>query len=186
MNTVIKKHILNPDAWVDSYNDMFVTYTLNRVGHLETAKDLVQETFLAAFIAAPNYKGNAKESTWLTSILKRKIVDYYRRCNTQKGKAFKWAKRTNKCQEYNWLEEKVADSSSEKEIMKLDSNAVNDFIQLTIKNLPKKQAQVIKLKTMGWKTDDICEELGINQSNLWVILHRARQSLKFKLGDLMG
>ncbi|MFS4493495.1 RNA polymerase sigma factor [Maribacter sp. 2308TA10-17] len=186
MNTVIKKRILNPEAWVESYNDMFVTYTLNRVGHLETARDLVQDTFLAAFLAAPNYKGDAKESTWLIAILKRKIIDYYRKCNTRKGKAFMRAGEANRNQNYNWLEEKVANSACEDEITKLDSQVVNDIIHTTIENLPARQAQIIRLKTLGWKTNDICEELGINQSNLWVTLHRARKSLKFQLGSLMG
>ncbi len=185
MNTVMEKHILNPDAWIDSYNDMFVGYTSNKVDHIEIAKDLVQETFLDAFIAVPSYRGDAKERTWLMSILKRKIIDYYRKCNTKKGKAFLWVNHINRNADYNWLEEKVVDASYEDQVFKLDSKELNDIIKSTINNLPKIQAEVIKLKTLGWETIEICEELGINRSNLWVILHRARKSLKFRLSNLM-
>ena len=34
-----------------------------------------------------NFKGEASERTWLISILKRKIIDHYRKINSNKGKA---------------------------------------------------------------------------------------------------
>ncbi len=47
------------------------------------AKDLVQETFFAGFKSAKNYKGDATERTWLIAILKRKIIDHYRKINSK-------------------------------------------------------------------------------------------------------
>ena len=44
--------------------------------------------------------------------------------------------------------------------------------------LPKKQADVFIKKTIqGMDTEDICKELNISASNLWVIVHRARTNL---------
>ena len=186
MNTIAKKHMLNPDGWINSYNDMFVYYTSSRVSHIEIAKDLVQETFLDAFVAAPNYRGDARERTWLMAILKRKIIDHYRECNTKKGRAFMLANQASGKEDYSWLQDKVANSDCEDGISQLDYKAMKDIIKSRIKSLPKLQSQVITLKISGWETNDICEELGVTQSNLWVILHRARKSLKSQLRSLMN
>ena len=78
---------LNPDSWVDLYADYLFNYAIARVSDAEIAKDLVQETFFAGLNSAKNYKGDAAERTWLIAILKRKVIDYYRKSNSKKGKA---------------------------------------------------------------------------------------------------
>ncbi len=40
---------------------------------------MVQETLLAALEARTGYAGRASEKTWLTGILKHKIIDFIRR-----------------------------------------------------------------------------------------------------------
>ncbi len=43
------------------------------------AEDLVQETMLSAYQARDKFRGGSSERTWLVSILKRKIIDHYRK-----------------------------------------------------------------------------------------------------------
>ena len=78
---------LEPEHWVDRYADYLYNYALARVSDAEMAKDLVQETFIAGLQSAPQFKGNAAERTWLVAILKRKVIDQYRKANSRKGKA---------------------------------------------------------------------------------------------------
>ena len=80
-------NILDPNTWVDKYSDYLYNYTIVRVNDREIAQDLVQETFFAGLKSIKNFKGEASERTWLISILKRKIIDYYRKINSNKGKA---------------------------------------------------------------------------------------------------
>jgi len=80
-------HKLQPEKWAESYADYMINYTYSRISHYESAKDIVQETFLSALKAMPNYRGDANERTWLIAILKRKIIDYYRKKNSYKGQA---------------------------------------------------------------------------------------------------
>ena len=103
-------HKLQPDTWVDLYADYLYNYTIARVSDAEIAKDLVQETFLAGLKSAKNYKGDAAERTWLIAILKRKVIDHYRKINSKKGKAevrMNYSSQTDA--EGDWLEEQVAD-----------------------------------------------------------------------------
>ena len=61
---------LHPETWVDRYADYLFNYAMVRVGDEDTAKDLVQETFIAGLKSAKNFEGNAAERTWLVAILK--------------------------------------------------------------------------------------------------------------------
>ncbi|MEX0275589.1 MAG: sigma-70 family RNA polymerase sigma factor [Flavobacteriaceae bacterium] len=172
-------HSLYPDTWVDSYADYLYNYTMTRVNDREIAKDLVQETFLAGLKSAKNFKGDASERTWLVAILKRKIIDHYRKINSKKGRAevhMDYAPQTDA--EGDWLEQQVADPISTLKSDAFENEELGMAIQECISQLPPKQGKVFTLKTIkGMSTEDICNELNINPSNLWVMIHRARTSL---------
>ena len=172
-------HQLHPDTWVDSYADYLFNYAISRVSDTEIAKDLVQETFFAGLKSAKNYKGEAAERTWLIAILKRKVIDYYRKINSKKGKAeVRMSYSSNSDAEGDWLEEQVADPFSSFENDPIENEELGMAIYECMSKLPKKQSLVFTMKTIrGMSTEDICNELGINPSNLWVMIHRARTAL---------
>ncbi len=79
-----KKQILEPQKWVERYGDYLYNYTIVRVNDQAKAEDLVQETFLAGLKGRDGFQGKSSERTWLISILKRKIIDTYRKQYTSK------------------------------------------------------------------------------------------------------
>ena len=172
-------HKINPNNWIDLYSDYLFNYTISRVNDREMAKDLVSETFLAGLKSMANFKGEASERTWLISILKRKIIDYYRKINSNKGKAeVRMSYSSDNDAEGDWLEERVADPFDKTAEDKLENSELGDAIYDCLGKLPEKQAQVFKMKTiLGYDTETICNELEITASNLWVIIHRARTAL---------
>ena len=179
LKTYMTPYLLHPDTWVDQYADYLFNYAVTRVSDAEIAKDLVQETFLAGLKSAKNYKGEAAERTWLIAILKRKVIDHYRKINSKKGKAeVRMTYNSNIDSDGDWLEEQVADPFSLLENDEIENEELGLAIQNCIDKLPKKQAQVFKMKTIqGISTEDICNELRINPSNLWVMIHRSRTAL---------
>jgi RNA polymerase sigma-70 factor (ECF subfamily) len=170
---------LHPNTWVDRYANYLFNYAIARVNDAEVAKDLIQETFFAGLKSAENYMGAATERTWLIAILKRKIIDHYRKINSKKGKAeIRMQYTANTESEGNWLEEQVADPFSLQENDALENEELGLAIQDCIDTLPEKQQLVFTMKTIrGLSTEDICNELNINPSNLWVMVHRARTAL---------
>lgn len=171
-------HQINPDKWIDSYSDYLFNYTISRVSDREIAQDLVQDTFLAALKSMKNFKGEASERTWLISILKRKIIDHYRKINSNKGKAEVRINYKDSESEGDWLEERVADPFDKTAEDTLQNSELGDAIHGCLGKLPKKQADVFKMKTiLGHETEVICNELNITASNLWVIIHRARTAM---------
>ncbi|MEM1338257.1 MAG: sigma-70 family RNA polymerase sigma factor [Bacteroidota bacterium] len=172
-------HELHPENWVDNYADYLYNYAVARVSDAEIAKDLVQETFFAGLNSAKNYKGDAAERTWLIAILKRKVIDHYRKINSKKGKAEVRINYSSGDEgEGDWLEERVADPFGKGGDAALENEELGSAIQECLGKLPKKQSLVFTMKTIqGMSTEDICNELGINPSNLWVMIHRARTAL---------
>lgn len=171
-------HQINPNKWIDLYSDYLFNYTVTRVSDREIAQDLVQETFLAGLKSMKNFKGEASERTWLISILKRKIIDHYRKINSNKGKAEVRINYNDSESEGDWLEERVADPFDKTAEDNLQNNELGNAIQNCLGKLPTKQAEVFRMKTiLDYETEVICSELSITASNLWVIIHRARTAM---------
>jgi RNA polymerase sigma-70 factor (ECF subfamily) len=78
-----KTNLLDPHQWVSRYADYLYSYALGRLNDEELCRDLVQETFLAALEKAGQFKGLSTERTWLTAILKHKVIDVYRKKSAQ-------------------------------------------------------------------------------------------------------
>ena len=100
---------IDPTKWVDKYSDYLFNFTIVRVNDRELAHDLISETFLAGLKSMKNFKGEATERTWLISILKRKIIDYYRKINSKKGRAEVKINYSEDSSEGDWLEEQAPD-----------------------------------------------------------------------------
>lgn len=175
-----KKHVLNPSNWVDKHADYLFNYAIGRVSNYHTAKDLVQETFFAGLKAADNFKGEASERTWLIAILKRKIIDYYRKINSNKGQAeVKINNLTTAENGTDWLEERVPAHWLNNAEKNIENKELGIVLKQCIENLPEKYRMVFKMKTIeDIDTKEICKELNISASNLWVIIHRARTQLQ--------
>ncbi len=171
-------HSLDPNKWVDKYSDYLFNYTIVRVNDREVANDLISETFLAALKSAKYFKGKASERTWLISILKRKIIDYYRKINSRKGKAEVKIHYSEDYNEGEWLEEQVPDQFDRTAEDEMENNELGLAILECLDSINEKHAAIFKRKTIdGADTEAICNEFGITPSNLWVIIHRARTAL---------
>lgn len=172
-------HKLDPNHWITLYSDYLFNYAISRVNDREIAQDLVSETFLSGLKSMVNFKGKASERTWLTSILKRKIIDHYRKTNSNKGKAevrMGYSYPTES--EGDWLEERVADPFGKTAEDVMENVELGDAIYNCLSKLPEKQARIFELKRItGYDTETICNKLNITSSNLWVQIHRARTAL---------
>jgi RNA polymerase sigma-70 factor (ECF subfamily) len=180
-----KEITLNPDKWIDSYADYLFNYAVVRVNDSDLAKDLVQETFFAGLKSAKNFLGKSTERTWLVSILKRKVIDHYRKINSKKGQA---EVRMNFYEdgenEGNWLEERVPQSWNNASEQAIENQELKTQLDVCIDKLPEKYGMVFRMKTIQeFETEEICKELDITASNLWVIVHRARTQLRKCMED---
>jgi len=182
------KHTLKPQNWVEQHGNYLFNYAIVRVNDREKAEDLVQETFLAGLKAQDNFQGKSSERTWLISILKRKIIDTYRKQYSSKVSSMSDYEqdisdgdfyRTEDPFKGHWLEGKGPHSNSILPEGEMEQGELREIISLCIKALPPNLAAAFAMKMIDEAdSDEICKELGITSSNLWVMLHRARLKMR--------
>ena len=181
--------ILNPEKWIDSYADYLYSFAYNRVNDEEAAKDLVQETFLSALKARDGFKGEASEKTWLVSILKRKIIDLYRKNAAHPQQSFEESDQYKVAYSHYFTETGFIKGEWNKTVAPKPWNVSekNNIEQKEFKiilgkclgKLPKAWASIFSLKYLEeQESDTICKELQITSSNYWVIIHRAKLQMR--------
>ncbi len=184
-----EKNILEPEKWIDRYGDILFNYTITRINKREVAEDLVQETFFSAYKARESFQHEASEKTWLIAILKRKIIDHYRKKSTQNelnifDKDSKDDFMNHFFDKEGGYEGHWTDSSSPQEWRKdfqtsVESDEFNAILKNCLGKLSEKTSAVFTLKNMeDLDSDEICKELQISPSNYWVLMHRAKLQLR--------
>ncbi len=173
---------IDPNSWVDDYSDNLYRYAIVRVNDAQMAEDLVQETFLAGLKNLHTFQGKSNTQTWLIAILKRKIIDHYRKKSSRKEYSFdepdeRFADKM--MMKDQWVKEKAPLSWNINADEQLENEEFMQILKACIKHLPEKWASCFVLKVMEeMKSDEVCKELELTSSNLWVILHRARLQLR--------
>ena len=183
-----EKHTLEPQLWVDRYGDYLYNYAVVRVNDPEKAGDLVQDTFLAGLKAEERFQGRSTERTWLISILKRKIIDVYRKSYSSKESSISEYEEDIWDGDYyngaepfkgHWLEGKGPHSHSLIPDGELEQKELMLILEKCISLLPANLSAVFILKMIDETgSEEVCKELGITPSNLWVMLHRARLKMR--------
>jgi RNA polymerase sigma-70 factor (ECF subfamily) len=178
-------HLSNSENWVNDYGDYLYSIALLRVGDSQVAEDMVQETFMAALNAADTFEGKSSERTWFVSILKCKIIDYYRKNQrfvrfTQEGDATELPDfQTEGEMKGSWKTEYGPSDWGDNPLKSLEESEFQSVLQKCISELPRNLAAIFTIREIeDWKTEDICKEFEITPSNLWVRLHRARTQLR--------
>lgn len=180
-------HTLNCDAWVDNYTDYLYTLALYKVGKKEEAEDLVQETFLSAYKNRDTYNGAAAEKTWLTAILKNKIIDYYRKSKVTDSFS-DYLDKTEVSFENSffdnnnygrWHEEIGGNFFSKASDHYLISKEFQHFLSICLEKMPTKLRSIFISKYIDEdKAENICKEHMISPSNYWVIIFRSKTLLR--------
>ncbi len=146
------------------------------------AEDVVQDTLIAVLEKPERFAGQSTLRTYVTAIMKHKIVDVLRAGN-----------RTRQIETYD--DQSEADAIDA--LFAADGHTVEkprewgnpdatleqkDFfrvMELCLEKLPPKTARVFMMREwLEFDTEEICKEIGLSTSNVWVILYRARLRLR--------
>ena len=148
----------------------------------DVAEDVVQDTLLAALQGASGFSGRSSLKTWLTGILKHKIVDVIRR----KGRepAFASLDEESQLEDLDALFDETGHWENPPANWGNPESALSQqqfmtVMQMCLEKLPPNTARVFMMReVMELESDEICKELAITSTNLWVILYRARIALR--------
>lgn len=151
-----------------------------------SAEDVVQDTLLAAITGQASFTGRSSLKTWLTGILKHKIVDAIRK-RQREPLALAAFNEELDLDDFDALfndrgawDSPPADWGDPEQA--LNRSQFFDVLDLCLTKLPANTARVFVMReVMELETEEICKELTITANNLWVILYRARMSLRLCL-----
>ena len=149
----------------------------------DSAEDVVQETLLAALAGQERFTGKSSVKTWLTGILKHKIVDAIRR--RQRDPIFESSlpdeidlEEFDGLFRWNGAWGTPPSDWGDPELV-LSRQQFFDVMQFCLDKLPPNTGRVFMMReVMELESDEICKELKITANNLWVMLYRARMALR--------
>jgi RNA polymerase sigma-70 factor (TIGR02943 family) len=171
--------------WVEIHGDYLFNFAIGQVRDTNTAEDLVQETFLAALKSQNNFSVRSSERTWLVSILRHKLYDHLRKTCRERAVRVEplpahQAEGDALDESMLWIHQIAAESTSPSKRIELAE--FREHLEKAMGKLPPRIAQVFQLYSIEERSNqEVCEQLNISESNLWVMLHRARKQLREEL-----
>jgi RNA polymerase sigma-70 factor (ECF subfamily) len=168
---------------IDSHRRYLLRVAQLQLRDPDLAEDVVQEAIVAALGAREGFTGKSSLKTWLTGILKHKIVDAIRQKQRQPI-ALATLDEEADLDDFDGLfkdngawETPPAEWGDPEGA--LSRRQFFDIMEFCLEKLPANTARVFMMReVMELESDEICKELTITANNLWVILYRARMALR--------
>lgn len=127
-------------------------------------EDLVQLTFLKAFLALQYFHGEAKFSTWLCKIATNETSTYLRRRGCNAVSLEDVGERKQPVQPVRWDEDKAAKLQQAERILA---------------GLGQQQQEIVRLVCwLGWSHQEVVQELGVPKKAVYYALKQFRKKLK--------
>lgn len=155
------------------HQDEVYTLALRLVADRELAADISQEAFVRAWRALPDFRGDAKFSTWMHRITVN--VAWTQRRKQRRHRA-------------DPIDESFTEPAAEtiSPERAAESAAIQGSLRVALRELPKPTRTVVVLKDVyGWTHGEIAEHLEITVAAAKVRLHRGRKQLRNELWSEM-
>ena len=164
-------------AQLEAMRPQLVRFAQLQLRNEALAEDAVQDALMAVLEKPDSFRGQSSLRTYVTGILKFKIIDSLRLASRER--------QVDTIDDA--LDALFAADGHTREMPRQwgDPDATleqKDFfrvLELCLDKLPAQAARVFMMREwLELETDEICKELAISASNLWVILYRARLRLR--------
>ena len=172
----------NINNWLNEHGDYLYRFALARLRDPHLAEDAVQETLLAA-IKNNSFEGDSSPRTWLTGILKHKVIDLQRKQLREQpvSDLMDLDGSDTTMDDFfdnsgHWLDkpqtlEMPDDALEQKQFLAV--------LGACMDKLPTKLASIFVMRDVQEiENENICKELEITATNAWVMLYRARMGLR--------
>ncbi|GAB2859913.1 RNA polymerase factor sigma-70 [Pseudoduganella ginsengisoli] len=167
---------------LEAMRPQLVRFALLQLRNESLAEDAVQDALIAVLEQPDRFQGQSSLRTYVTGILKFKIIDCLRAATRERPIEYG----------EDQSEDDVIDA-----LFLADGHTVDmprqwgnpdqtleqkDFfrvLEICLEKLPAKAARIFMMREwLELETEEICKELAISSSNAWVLLYRARLRLR--------
>lgn len=170
---------IDPKVWVDEHGDHLFQFAMMRLRNRSSAEEAVQETFLSALAGLESFSGKSSIRSWLKGILRHKIADQFRALIRDR----RW--RSDGDQNIDDLYDARSHLIAPAKPWPADPRSALErdefwdiFYACTAKMSDSHSSVFLLREVDGLTSDEICKLLEISPTNYWVMLHRARISLR--------
>ena len=149
--------------WYLKYREDVYNYIYSLVKESYLAEDLVQETFIKAYLKAGTFKGSSSVKTWLYSIAYNLTMDFFRKKKSR----------------YELQDQYINSQDWGKLLWDIRSWEVNRELISSINNLKSSYRKVIILRKLnGYSVKETGEMLNWSENKVKVTLSRAISYLR--------
>ena len=161
-------------------------YAHLQLRNTEWAEDVVSETIIAALEKPQAFAGRSQLKTWLVGILKHKVLDVFR-AQSKTASIFTYVDEDGEGSQADAIDALLFNSSSHyinspsfwgDPEAAFTQKTFMDVLDACVNKLPANQGRALMMRDwLELKTIDMCKELGVTETNLHVLLSRARSRL---------
>lgn len=139
----------------------FIGFARKRVGDAHLAEDVVQESLVKALAADRKPAGEEDTVAWFYRILRRSIIDLYRRHDVRKRALER-------------MEQEMPEAPSA-----ADERLLCQCFKRLLPSVPEQYRELLQqIDLDGKQPAEVAAALGVSKNNLTVRLHRARKHLR--------
>lgn len=180
---------------VERHHGAMVRLAMGYVPDRAVAEEVVQETWLGVLQGLDRFEGRSSLKTWIYRIL----INTAKTRGVREGRSIPFSALENPDEEgaepaveverfkptnHHWAS--PPDSWADLD-ERLHSQATRQVIDQVISQLPPAQRQVISLRDIqGWSAEEVCQMLGVSETNQRVLLHRARSKVRRALEQYLA
>lgn len=150
------------------FHNYLVVFAGRRVGEVEVAEDIVQDTFVSLWESEREYNSYPGLKAWLYELVQNKCLNYLKHRNV----------------EHKYCSYVNTHSKEESESFDLTQEEVYRRLYLVVRELPEKCRMVFELHLEGRKNAEIAAILGISVLTVKAHKQNALRYLKERAGHL--
>jgi RNA polymerase sigma-70 factor, ECF subfamily len=151
-----------------------LSYSITR--HWQDAEDAVQDTFMRAYAALEEFRGEAQFSSWIHRIAVNSSLMLLRRRGRRREMSFEEPLDMDD----HTLAYDFSDGRPDPEQTFVQNRGYHDLLR-TIERLPQSLRIVLKQRAYGASVDEIGKKLGLSEAAIKARSHRARLRLSARL-----
>lgn len=165
---------------VEALRPQLLRYARSQLRNDAWAEDAVSDTLLAALEKPQAFAGASQLKTWLVGILKHKVIDqlrrHHRECTVLTSDDAEDLDDGLFLPDGHWRDPPADWGRPD---ATLHERQFIEVLDACIEKLPPTQGRVFLMREwLELSSDEVCKELDITSTNLWVLLHRARLRLR--------
>lgn len=173
---------LDPACWVERHGSAMFAFASLRLPSADLAEEAVQEALVSAWRSRESFEGRSTERTWLIGILRYKVLDLLRERARGMGTLDETGDVDPAAGTATGAGTAGPDWWSDP-----DADTMRRMLRDGLGELPEPMRTALVLREVdGIPGKTVCEILGVSETNLWTMIHRAKSRLRRSFSEKFG